>query len=445
MMQPVPYSPIQWGAMRWNTRFKLDEFRKNSLWLVPVAAVIILISVQRVVSRLDQHWDSPAHLTFTPSTASTMLSAIFSASISLIGFMLTILVLVVQISGSSYSPRTLLFVFRNQQLKLSIGLFVGTTAFAFLSMGEITETSANNLSVLVCAALMLFSVLFFLQSLSQLMHGIRPAKMADRVLETGRLIIAETYPNPALVEPAAHYRDVLPVASPERVVRHEGQGAVLLAVDTKGLTRLATQHDALIVLPVAAGDYLRNSGTAFQVYGGVSLPDDRVLLGHLALGSERTPEQDPALVLRVIVDISLKALSPAINDPTTGEQMLDRVEDLLIDLVQRDLHTGIVRDDRNIPRLVFPIPTWEDFLRLGVTEVRLYGGGNPQICRRLSALLINLLEVAPDYRRAAILEEQARLRRNIEQNFPDPFDRAIASVPDTQGLGATDLPLTAQS
>lgn len=426
--------------MSWARRFELNEFRKNSLWLVPVAAVVVLILVQRLVSRLDQYWDSPTNLTFTPSTASTMLSAILSASISLIGFTLTILVLVVQISGSSYSPRTLLFVFRNQQLKLSLGFFVGTMSFAFLSMGEISEDSANDLSVVVCAALMLFSVLFFLQSLSQLMHGIRPAKMADRVLDTGHRIIAEVYPRTAPAEQDVHYRDVLPTTPPSRTVYHPRQGAVLLAVDVDGLKDLAMAHDALIVLPVAAGDYLRHGGTAFQIYGGESLPDDRTLFDHLAFGSERTPEQDPALALRVVVDISLKALSPAINDPTTGEQMLDRVEDLLADLVQRDLHTGVFRDDRNIPRLVFPTPTWEDFLRLGVTEIRLYGGANPQICRRMAALLNNLLEIAPPYRRAMILEEQARLRRNLEQNFPDPLDRAVAGVPDTQGFGATDLP-----
>jgi hypothetical protein len=58
----------------------------------------------------------------------------------------------------------------------------------------------------------------------------------------------------------------------------------------------------------------------------------------------------------------------------------------------------------------------------------------------MAALLNNLLEIAPPYRRALILEEQARLRRNLEQNFPDPLDLAVAGVPDTQGFGATDLP-----
>jgi uncharacterized membrane protein len=369
-----------------------------------------------------------------------MFSAIIAASMSLTGFMLTILVLLVQMAGSSYSPRTLLFVFRNQQLKFSLALFVGTTAFAFLSMGEISDTEANNLSVLICALLSLFSVMFFLQSLSQLMHGIRPANMANRIATVGHVVISDVYPNPAPAQRNPTYRDVLPGIAPDRVIHHGGPGKVLQGIDIDGLVRLASAHDALIVLPVAAGDFLGYRRRAIEIYGGSELPSDEALLGHLALGSERTPEQDPAFALRVLVDISIKALSAAINDPTTGETLLDRVEDLLLDLVQRDLHTGVFRDDRNIPRLVFPTPTWEDYLRLGVTEIRLYGGENPQICRRMAALLINLLEVAPEYRRVPILEEQARLRRNLEQNFPDPLDRAVAGVPDTQGFGATDLP-----
>jgi uncharacterized membrane protein len=426
--------------MGWATRFKLKELRKNSLWLVPVVGVLICVVAQRLVSALNNHWDPPSNLTFTPSTAGLMFSAIIAASMSLTGFMLTILVLLVQMASSSYSPRTLLFVFRNSQLKLALALFVGTMAFAFLSMGEISDTEANNLSVLICAVLSLFSVVFFLQCLSQLMHGIRPANMADRIARTGHHVIEVTYPDPAPPAQNPRYRDVLPDTPPDRIVHHGGDGAVLQGVDVDGLMQLATAHDALIVLPVATGDYLRHRGKAFVIYGGQSLPLDGDLLDHLALGSERTPEQDPAFALRVVVDISLKALSPAINDPTTGEQLLDRVEDLLTDLVQRDLYTGVFRDDRNIPRLVYPTPTWEDYLRLGVTEIRLYGGQNPQICRRMAALLENLLEVAPPYRHAFILEEQERLRRNIEKNFPDPLDRAIASVADTQGLGATDLP-----
>ncbi len=194
---------------------------------------------QRLVSRLDGHWDPPDNLTFTPSTAGLMLSAIVAASMSLAGFMLTILVLLVQMASSSYSPRTLLFVFRDPQLKFALALFVGTSVFAFLSMGEISDTSANNLSVLVCGVLSLFSVLFFLQCLSQLMHGIRPAKMADRIAKAGHRVIGEVYPDPAPAERTARYREVLPDQPPSRIVSYGGNGAVLQGVDVEGLLRLA--------------------------------------------------------------------------------------------------------------------------------------------------------------------------------------------------------------
>ncbi len=425
--------------MVWKFWFRIKEFLKSSLWLVPVVGVFMAMVLQRKVGYLDSQWESPVPLTFTPSTAGTLLSAIVGASMSLTGFMLTILVLVVQISGSTYSPRTLMFVFRNQELKLSLAFFTGTMTFAFFSMGEITETSANDLSVIVCAVMFLFSVLFFLHTLSQLMHGIRPSNLADQVITTGRNVIDAMYPHPAPSEQGVRPEELIPTEPANRTIASGHDGAVLQSIDIEGLKHLAIRHDALIVMPMAVGDYLRKNSMVFALYGGASLPDDEQMLDHLALGSERSPEQDPTLALRVLVDISIKALSPAINDPTTGDHMLDRVEDLLVDMVQRDLDAGIVRDANNIPRLIYPTPTWEDVLQLGVTEIRLYGGSNPQICRRLHALYDNLLAVAPAYRRDSIEAERARLLRTIASQFPDPLDRELAMVSDTQGFGARGL------
>jgi len=424
--------------MNWNHRFRLGQFRKNSLWLLPVVGILAAIVATRIVGWLDERIPLPRNMTFQTSTANTMLSAIVAASISLTGFMLTILVLVVQISGSAYSPRTLLFVFRSRQLQIAIALFLATTTFAFLLTARISADTRSGLGMLTCIGSMLFSVLFFLHTLSQLMHGIRPAMMADQLSATGHRVIHQTYPDPATHDPISAWDHFVPKSPPDRIVRFQHQGAVLQALDTAGLARLAREYDALIVLRAAVADYVRGNAELLTIYGNQPLPEDAVLMEHLAFGSERTPEQDPAFALRVLVDVAVKALSAAINDPTTGEQMLDRIEDLLIDLVQRDLDSGIVFDERHVPRLIFRTLRWDDFLILGVTEIRLYGGGDPQICRRLGALFSNLLDVAPVYRRDSIIEQLERLRRTVEQNFPDPFDRAIAAIPDTQGLGAGD-------
>lgn len=424
--------------MNWNHRFRLGQFRRNSLWLLPVIAVAAAIVTTELIAWLDGRIELPQNLTFQNSTANTMLSAIVAASISLTGFMLTIFVLVVQISGSAYSPRTLLFVFRSRQLQVAIALFLATTTFAFLLTARVSHETRTGIGMLTCIGLMLFSVLFFLHTLSRLMHSIRPAMMADHLSATGHAVIHQIYPNPATDRSPQQGEPLIPDEAPARVVCTGRQGAVLQAVDIDGLARIAEAHDALIVVRVATADYVRGNGAILEIYGSDQLPSDGKLLQHLAFGSERTPEQDPAFALRVLVDVAIKALSPAVNDPTTGEQMLDRIEDLLIDLVQRDLDSGIVFDDAHVPRLIFPTLSWEDFLILGVTEIRLYGGGNPQICRRLGALYSNLLDAAPFSRRGSIIEQLERLRRTVEQNFPDPLDRAIAAVPDAQGLGVGD-------
>ena len=268
---------------------------------------------------------------------------------------------------------------------------------------------------------------------------LRPVSLVKRVGNDGLAVIKSVYPEKLVGAPgrAIPLQDAGPV---ERTILHRGTSGVILAVNVPQLVAKAEKANGVIEFAPQVGDFVGADEPLFLLHGGAKAVDEKSLRDCVIFGSERTLEQDPLFAFRILVDIAIKALSAAINDPTTGEQLLDRVEDLLTDLVQRDLHTGVFRDDNNIPRLVYPTPTWEDYLRLGVTEIRLYGGLNPQICRRMAALLENLLEVAPPYRRALILEEQERLRRNVEQNFPDPLDRAVASVSDTQGLGATDLP-----
>ena len=112
------------------------------------------------------------------------------------------------------------------------------------------------------------------------------------------------------------------------------------------------------------------------------------------LGRDRTFEQDPKYPIRLLVDIAIKALSPAINDPTTAVQTIDQLEDLLHRLGRRELDTGYFGDANGILRLVIPMPTWEDYLALGFDEIRHYGVSSIQVMRRLRSALLGLAEFA---------------------------------------------------
>src|SRR5262249_29485649 len=155
----------------------------------------------------------------------------------------------------------------------------------------------------------------------------------------------------------------------------------------------------------------------------------------VAVGQERTLEQDPTFAFRIIVDIASKGLSPAINDPTTAVLALDQIHHLLRDVGRRSLDDERVRDGAGRPRLVYRPPAREDFVQLAVTEIRQFGGASIQIARRMRAMLENLIQTLPEERRALLHEELLLLHRSVDRFFSDPEDRALAEVSDFQGVG----------
>ena len=148
-------------------------------------------------------------------------------------------------------------------------------------------------------------------------------------------------------------------------------------------------------------------------------------------------EQDPIFAFRIIADIALKALSPAINDPTTGVLALDQLHRLLRVVGRRRLRSETIADRTGTPRVIYRTPNWEDFVAVSCTEIRAYGAGNVQIARRLRAMLENLIATLPARRHAALEAERRRLDLAVESLYSIPEDRELAGVPDAQGLGGS--------
>jgi uncharacterized membrane protein len=210
---------------------------------------------------------------------------------------------------------------------------------------------------------------------------------------------------------------------------------VVLAFDIPGLVSLAQRADCVIELVPQVGDFLAVGDPLFRVFqGGATLPAD-TLSQSVAVGQERTLEQDPAFAFRIIVDIASKGLSPAINDPTTAVLALDQIHHLLRDVGQRHLDDERVRDAAGRLRLVYRTPDWEDFVRLAVTEIRQFGGASIQVARRLRAMLENLIQTLPEARAVLLRQELELLHRSAERFFTEPEDRALAEVSDSQGVG----------
>ena len=155
----------------------------------------------------------------------------------------------------------------------------------------------------------------------------------------------------------------------------------------------------------------------------------------LVLARQRTIDQDPAFALRILVDIAIRGLSPAVNDPTTAVQVLDRIESLLVELHRRRPGPAFVRDADGEPRGCVPAPTWVQYMELALTEVRNYGSQSVQVGRRLHALYARLLDVVDDRWRPRIELERRLLEEEQARVFADSEERELARVPDAIGLG----------
>jgi uncharacterized membrane protein len=213
------------------------------------------------------------------------------------------------------------------------------------------------------------------------------------------------------------------------------------AVDAKGLIAAAVRHDCVLVLARSVGDFVPPGTTLIEVpalaVGGV-LDDDEVekLRGFIAQGDERTIEQDPAFAIRIMVDIAERALSPAVNDPTTAVQVINHLADLLRLIGTVDLSGARwsgARDCRS--GIVTPVRDWEEYLSLGTTEIREYGATSIQVMRRMRAMLEELRGEVLEPHRAAVVEELSRLDATVARQWGDSVDFDRASRADNQGIG----------
>jgi uncharacterized membrane protein len=267
---------------------------------------------------------------------------------------------------------------------------------------------------------------------------LRPVSILGRVAEMGIAVIGSVYRQPTK-GPQALANSDRRLGLPERTVFHQDKGEIVLALNLEALVAEAEAADGIIEFVPHVGDFMAAGEPLFLLYSGAGAIDDQKLQAAVAFGPERTMEQDPTFAFRILIDIGLKALSPAINDPTTAVLAIDQLHRLLRLAGQRHLHNDELHDGAGRLRLIFRTPNWEDFVHLTFTEIRHSGAGHIQIVRRLRAMIENLIHILPEHRHAALRNELDLLNRMIERCYTFPEDQALALIPDTQGLGGPNI------
>ncbi|MFE9933717.1 DUF2254 domain-containing protein [Streptomyces sp. NPDC005533] len=424
----------------WAARFRLLQYVKASLWIIPLIGLLLGALLAEWAAGVDGAGWWPDSWRYSATTASSVLSSVVGAMVALLGFVVTIGVLVVQQATGTLSPRYMRLWYRDRLQKAVLATFAGTFAYAFSLLRRIESDTVPDLGVTLSGVAVSLSLVLLLIYLNRFTHNLRPVAIADLVGRLGQKVLLRatqrihhsSVPDGSAPPPA--------VRGPVTPVRSE-RGGVIQAFDLPGLIATAVRHDCVLVLAHQVGDFVPPGALLVEAHGCGRAPDPRRVTGLVALGTERTIEQDPAFALRVLVDIAVRALSPAVNDPTTAVQVLNHI-DTFLHVVGRARLRGryVLADREGRPRLVVEGRGWEDYLELGVTEIREYGATSLQVCRRLRALLDDLLATLPAERLPAVRAELALLDASVRRTFTDPARRATAHTPDRQGLGGGSRP-----
>ncbi|HEU4871951.1 MAG TPA: DUF2254 domain-containing protein, partial [Pyrinomonadaceae bacterium] len=418
--------------MNWLVRHRIQLYVRNSIWIYPSFAIVAGLIAVSLLSRFERFlgW----HSNLDPETARTVMATVASSLLTLVVLVTSAMLLVVQLASAQLTPRIIAFVYRNNTRKLLLSLFVFTFTFSVGVLVRI-EDSVPLLSGYFAAYGFLLNLALMLYFIDGVGKTLRPSSVLRVVGLSGREVIAAVYPRRLDEQQALSPEPIAALdGKPDRIIVNLVGGSVL-AFDLKGLVSLAEQSDCLIELIPQVGDFVAAGDPLFQIFEGGGDLSDEVLRKSVALGQERTLEQDPMFAFRVIVDIASKALSPAINDPTTAVLAIDQIHHLLREVGNRYLAEGRERDRAGRARLVYRTPNWENFLHLAVTEIRHYGRDSIQVMRRLRAMLENLIETLPARRTPLLRRELELLHQSSKRAFPDMDDQVLADIGDLQGMG----------
>ena len=424
------------SRLLWGRLYRISSYLRSSLWLIPFLSFVAVIAFAPVLRALDA-WLGWRLVGLEVSGAQALFQTVITLTLSFVVFTFGSLLVAIQVAGGQLTPRIIATILLSDNVvRWSVGLFTFSLALAVTALNRL-EDRVPELVALVTIVLGVASIAVFLFLIDYAARLLRPVSVLAHVGDGGLAVIETVYPDFLAEGEDESTGPRPPLDGSSRIVSHVGASEVILAVDLETLVAEAGRQGGVIELVPQVGDFVADGEALFELHGGAVKSRDEKLRATVAFGRERTMEQDPIFAFRILADIALKALSPAINDPTTAVLALDQLHRLLRSVGRRYLQGETIEDDQGAIRVVYRTPNWDDFVHVSCQEIRSCGASNVQVARRLHAIFEDLLETLPSQRHESLRRERARLDQAIETSYPIADDRELARVPDSQGLGGT--------
>jgi uncharacterized membrane protein len=418
------------------SRSRREALRTN-LWLVPTVMVIAVTALFACTYAIDRSANTGA-LTLPdfvsaggPDAARQMLIAIAAAVITVATVVFSITILVLQLASQQFGPRMLRNFIRDLGTQISLGAFVSTFVYSVLDLGSVQSAPAPSfvphLSITVALALTLVDLGVLIYFIHHVAASIQLTAVVSGIAGDFRKTLAVMQDDSQRMQrnlPSAMTQDVpAPHTGGAAVV--SGTSGFLQAIGHERLVTIAASSNAVITLIRRPGHFIAQGETLGFVYPSeaAAAVSEALERSHI-VGANRTLTQDLGFAIDQLVEIAIRALSPAVNDTFTALNCIDWLGDCLCRAVAGPLPHGIYRDRRGVVRLIEPVITIDRLVKGATDKIRQAGRGMPAIYIRQLENFRKVMAATRTPEEKAIVVRHADMILNAsEETVPEPSDR----------------------
>jgi uncharacterized membrane protein len=439
--EPHPEHGNQRAVTTGTRLFKARLWFASALWVPVLGGNILVIILAFLLPEVDRGLGQESTIPLSQSTTQAIFAAVAGSMITFTGIVFSAIFIAAQIQTSSYSPRLAAQLRQDPIIMGALVLSTATAAYALFALAAVdrltTSVGAEHgvpaLTVMFGLFLAVATLAWFAALVQRAFENIQIGGILRSLSKRAWRVIDDVHPSPSsnLSLPRPQTPDTA-VAE----IQHFGDPGVLAAVDRRALLKIAHTTGGFVEVVPQVGEYLTARSGVLRLYDAHTEPTPKQVRRVFVLARQRTTDQDPAFAMRILVDIAVRAVSSAINDPTTAVQVIDRIEALLIHLYERHPGSSYVVDAAGEPRGLVHAPDWEEYFELGSTEIRIYGGQALQIHRRMRAMHEHLLELVQGSDRERVVLELQLLDESMRSTLTQPHDLALARESDRLGLGS---------
>lgn len=422
---------------RWET---WSERLRSSLWAIPTTMVAASVGGAATTLALDRHHTHLAGgwgIDMGVEGARVTLATIAGSVLTVAGVAFSMTMVVLQLASTQYSPRIVRIFRRDRLIQFVFGAYTGTFTYSLLVLRTIATSEDGPpftapISVTLATVLGVTCMILLITLVHHVARSVQVSTAVRHVSKETRDTMDRLFPD----EPAGPARDEDVGAGPpepegEPWTVHAKRDGYVDYVDDEAVDAL--DGAVLVRIHVCVGDFVRAGEALASVWpaSAGTLSDNRDLGAAIVLAEERTMLQDPRFGFRLIVDIALRALSPAVNDPATAVHCVDALGGLVCDLAGRRIPSAWRRTSSGLA-VYAPIPSFDEMLGLALDEI-LHASQSAltvqvAVARALGALGARCQTPA---RRAAVERAVERARRVVARSRWDADQRdAISKLLD---------------